>query len=340
MATTATAPLDLPMRTETYSQDTYWGRVRSLQQKMNPLLLFARDSDVHRARDIAALADAKAWGELRAHGIQEEALQKTVLLRDASVNPSSGEVLPRIVRLAAFAPVNIPICAGLLLTAPTVANSVFWQWVNQTYNAAFNYAYGNRPHDKAQKEQEKSNLIKGYSAAVVVSVGIAVGLNAWLKRVKARPFVLRLLQGTVPFTAVAGANVANVFCMRGHECINGIPVSTENGTPLGVSKRAGFQAVLQTALCRVVAPMPILLLPGPIISFFNVVFPITGSTFFLKVLTELSVIYGCLSVGLPMGIALFPSTARIPVSDLEPQFQGLNDKDGAPVTHVVFNRGM
>lgn len=32
--------------------------------------------------------------------------------------------------------------------------------------------------------------------------------------------------------------------------------------------------------------MPILLLPGPIISFFNVVFPITRSTFFLKVRLE------------------------------------------------------
>lgn len=112
MAITTTAPLDLPMQTEIYSQDTYWGRVRSLQQKMNPLLLFASDADVQRARDIASLCDAKAWGELRARGIQEAALQKNVLLRDASVNASSGEVLPRIVRLAAFAPVNIPICAG------------------------------------------------------------------------------------------------------------------------------------------------------------------------------------------------------------------------------------
>ena len=53
-----------------------------------------------------------------------------------------------------------------------------------------------------------------------MSVGFAVGLNAWVKRMKAGTVLQRLLLGSVPFAAVAAANVANVFLMRGSECFN------------------------------------------------------------------------------------------------------------------------
>ena len=53
--------------------------------------------------------------------------------------------------------------SGMLLTAPTVANSVFWQWINQTYNAAFNYANGNHPKDEKHREQQRANAFKGYT---------------------------------------------------------------------------------------------------------------------------------------------------------------------------------
>jgi hypothetical protein len=46
--------------------------------------------------------------------------------------------------MSAFIPANVPIAAGMLLTAPTPFNVLFWQWVNQTYNAGFNYANGNK----------------------------------------------------------------------------------------------------------------------------------------------------------------------------------------------------
>jgi len=36
----------------------------------------------------------------------------------------------------------MPIAFGMIITAPTPFNTVLWQWINQTYNAALNY--GNR----------------------------------------------------------------------------------------------------------------------------------------------------------------------------------------------------
>lgn len=69
-------------------------------------------------------------------------------------HPQTDQVLPVAFRLAAFVPVNIPICAGMLLTQPTLINTVFWQWANQSYNAGFNYANRN-----ASSESETSAIL-------------------------------------------------------------------------------------------------------------------------------------------------------------------------------------
>eukprot|EP00923_Selenidium_pygospionis_P010210 GHVN01017758.1.p2 GENE.GHVN01017758.1~~GHVN01017758.1.p2 ORF type:complete len:196 (+),score=49.51 GHVN01017758.1:67-654(+) len=66
------------------------------------------------------------------------------LVVEACVNPSTGEVIPPLGRAAAFIPVNLPIITAMLVTRPTISNIVFWQWVNQTYNALFNYSNGSR----------------------------------------------------------------------------------------------------------------------------------------------------------------------------------------------------
>lgn len=43
-----------------------------------------------------------------------------IVVRDSVFHPQTGEALPFVFRLANFAPVNVPICAGMLLSAPTV----------------------------------------------------------------------------------------------------------------------------------------------------------------------------------------------------------------------------
>jgi hypothetical protein len=58
----------------------------------------------------------------------------------ATHHPETGEKLNPIFTMAAFVPANVPICAGMILTAPTVFNTVLWQAVNQSLNAGFNYS--------------------------------------------------------------------------------------------------------------------------------------------------------------------------------------------------------
>ena len=40
------------------------------------------------------------------------------------VHPQSKEMIPLAFRMAAFVPINIPICAGMLLSAPTVKKTL------------------------------------------------------------------------------------------------------------------------------------------------------------------------------------------------------------------------
>jgi hypothetical protein len=48
--------------------------------------------------------------------------------------------IPLAFRMCSFVATNVPIIAGMLLAPPTIPNTVFWQWLNQSYNAGYNYS--------------------------------------------------------------------------------------------------------------------------------------------------------------------------------------------------------
>jgi len=70
----------------------------------------------------------------------------------------------------------------------------------------------------------------------------------------------------IAFIANSSANATNLLCVRKKEYQDGIPVTTLDGKEVGISKKAGETAVLQTALTR--AAMPILPLFVPTITFY------------------------------------------------------------------------
>jgi hypothetical protein len=105
------------------------------------------------------------------------------------------------------------------------------------------------------------------------------------KAVNLRPGTRAIVQGTVPFIAVASAGVANMLLMRRKEAYDGVKVYTKDGTqsnrfPLllpsaaqpnaalapgvevGTSPTAGRRALTLTAITRVLVPVPALLLPS------------------------------------------------------------------------------
>jgi hypothetical protein len=106
---------------------------------------------------------------------------------------------------------------------------------------------------------------QAYVGATTTSVGLAVGLNSIVPRLKRlSPSAKGLLGRFVPFVAVASAGVINVSLMRWKEIREGTeiypPSSPENPKPdsLGKSPTAGALAVGQTAASRVLTNMCVL----------------------------------------------------------------------------------
>lgn len=256
---------------------------------------------------------------------------------EATIHPDTKQVLPPYFRMSFFLFANIPICVGMLLTAPTMTNQFLAQWANQSYNAAFNY--GNR---NATKETNNTQILTSYLSATSVAVTTALGLSVVVKRAtNLKPAVRLLIQRTVPFVAVASAGAFNAVAMRYREAIDGIEVLDKpvGGKVVGTSVTAGRAALLQIAASRIALPLPILLIPPYAIPFI-LSFKFCQSRPWMKIPVELAVIAALIAVGFPGAVALFPQTASLPVTSIEPKFHNLVGDDGKPLTTVYFNKGL
>jgi len=118
----------------------------------------------------------------------------------AVVHPQTGEVIPAVLRFSFFAPANLVICAGLLSPGATLARTGFFQWLNQTYNVAVNYA------NRSSGDVSPATLGAAYCAATSSSLAIALGLQAAATRLGGGGGggLLRLTVGRRPVQAEAG----------------------------------------------------------------------------------------------------------------------------------------
>lgn len=117
------------------------------------------------------LESAKSMGQqvlMKPEEIDE--VKKASRIAGGAVHPDTNEIIPFYQRLSGFVVFNAPILLLVMFTPnQTPAFNATMQWVNQTYNAGMNY--GNR---NASSEYTTTDLARGYSAAVVTSVGIAL----------------------------------------------------------------------------------------------------------------------------------------------------------------------
>jgi hypothetical protein len=152
-------------------------------------------------------------------------------------------------------------------TAPAV---VFWQWVNQSFNALVNYTNRNANSPTTTKQ-----LVVAYVSATGSAMITALGCKSyWTKR--ASPFVqvsctnrnddilmkCFFLQRYVPFAAVAAANFVNIPLMRQNELLHGIDCSDANGNIVCQSRLAAVKGIFQVTISRIVMCAPgMLILP-------------------------------------------------------------------------------
>nr|XP_023655795.1 sideroflexin-5 isoform X1 [Paramormyrops kingsleyae] len=347
-----------------YNQKTFSGRLRHFLDVIDPRTLFVSEI---RLKECMKLLDDFKHGSLPP-GVSDEQLWEAQKIKQAIIHPDTGEKIFMPFRMSGYVPFGTPIVSlncivvrmllicffhmlvasrclgpsditssfgflqvvGLLLPNQTLGSTVFWQWLNQSHNACVNYSNRN-----ATKPTPASKFLQGYIGAVTSAVSIAVGLNMLIERAaRFSPATRVMVQRLVPFPAVASANICNVGLMRHTELKEGIDVLDSSGNVVGTSRIAAKHALMETALTRVVLPMPILVFP-PIIMAFLEKLPLLQTHKRLVLPVHSLVCLAAFGLALPLAISLFPQMSQIEVSQLEPEIAMATD-----CKVVTYNKGL
>ncbi|KAL2098765.1 hypothetical protein ACEWY4_005245 [Coilia grayii] len=309
-----------------FNQSTFYGRLRHFLNVIDPRTLFVSESELNAS--VRMLEQFKN-GTLPP-GVTDAQLWKSQKIKQAIIHPDTGEKIFMPFRMSGYIPFGTPVVVGLLLPNQTLLSTVFWQWLNQSHNACVNYSNRN-----ASQPTSGSKFFQGYLGAVTSAVSIAVGLSVLVQKAERfSPATRLLVQRFIPFPAVASANVCNVVLMRYSELKEGISVLDDQGKVVGTSQVAARHAILETAITRVVLPMPILVLP-PIVMTFLERLPLLQRRPRLVLPVHSLVCLAAFSLALPLAISLFPQQSQIHVSQLEPEIAAATDCEV-----VTYNKGL
>lgn len=309
-----------------FNLDTYKGRYNQNMDIIDPRTLFVSNDRLNES--VKLLADFKngTLGPV----VTNQQLWEAQKITQSTLHPDTGEKIPMPFRMSGYVPFNSPILAGLLMPGPTIAQTIFWQWLNQSHNACVNYANRN-----ATKPTKTSTFVQGYTGAVTAAIGISVTLNLLLRKANhLKPAVKSLVQRFVPLPAVATASTLNVVLMRMHELDEGIDVVDKQGNVVGTSKLAAAKALKEMAVTRFLLPIPLLTIPP-------IVMTLLEKTSMLKKIPKLHIPFNILVCSvvffyaLPATIAIFPTLTEVNVKDLEPEIQ-----EKSKEASVYFNKGL
>ncbi|XP_059803031.1 sideroflexin-2 [Hypanus sabinus] len=308
-----------------WDQSTFVGRLKHFFNITDPRTVVLSNARLDKAKD---LVDRCRAGTLPP-GTTEEQLLYAKKLYDSAFHPDSGERMNLIGRMSFQVPGGMAITGFMLQFYRTVPAVVFWQWVNQSFNALVNYTNRNAASPISAKQ-----IGVAYLTATSTALATAVGLNLYTK--KAPPLLARW----VPFVAVAAANCVNIPMMRQQEIINGITVTDENENKLGESRIAAVKGIMQVVISRVTMAAPGMIIL-PIIMEKLEKYPFMQRIKFLHAPLQVTLV-GCFLIFMvPAACSLFPQWCCMPTSKLDPELRdSIATKYGDKVKYVYFNKGL
>ncbi|RYG64422.1 hypothetical protein EON64_14035 [archaeon] len=292
-----------------YDQSTFEGRAKHFFLTTNPLNVLASDEDLQRAKDIVEAYRAGREDP----NLSEDEIWQAKQLYDSAFHPQTGEKLFILGRMSFQVPGNMLITGSMMTFYKSTPAVVFWQTVNQTFNAVVNYSNRN-----ASAGVSNEQLGTAYVAATSASVATALLFN---KAVAASPTLSAGVAGRlVPLVAVAAANCVNIPLMRQQEIKHGIAIETEAGEEVGKSGQAAVQAIQQVVPSRVGMAAPAMFVPPLLMARLEKTAAFVRNPW-LKAPATVLLTGLCLTFSTPLCCALFPQRAAIALKDLEPDLQ-------------------
>ncbi|XP_050303841.1 sideroflexin-1-3 isoform X2 [Anthonomus grandis grandis] len=310
-----------------YDQEFYTGRAKHFFLTTNPLNLFVSSKRLEEAK---CLVQSYKCGKKLPEGTTEDDLWRAKILYDSAFHPDTGEKMMLIGRMSAQVPMNMLITGGMITFYKSTPAVVFWQWLNQSFNALVNYT--NRSGDIVQTDKQ---ILTSYALATSGAVGTALGLNALVKKMP--PLVGRL----VPFAAVAAANCINIPMMRAQELKHGTPIYDINGNKLGYSKVAAQHGIGQVILSRIAMALPGMVITPVVMDYLEKRGTLCRYPW-LTLPASIGVLGLCLTFATPLACAFFKQKASLPFSKLEEDLKEEIRKkhDVAKLDNVYYNKGL
>uniref|UniRef100_A0A3B3RG39 Sidoreflexin n=1 Tax=Paramormyrops kingsleyae TaxID=1676925 RepID=A0A3B3RG39_9TELE len=305
---------DINIKEPRWDQGTFIGRAKHFFTVTDPRNILLSTEQLESARQI--IQDYRQG--IVSPELTEDALWRAKYIYDSAFHPDTGEKMILIGRMSAQVPMNMTITGCMMTFYKSTPAVVFWQWINQSFNAIVNYT--NRSGDAPITV---SQLGTAYVSATTGAVATALALNALTKHVS--PLIGRF----VPFAAVAAANCINIPLMRQRELKHGIPITDENGNRLGESKKAAQQAISQVVVSRILMASPGMAIP-----------PFLMNTLEKRAFLKFVPCVSSLVFATPLCCALFPQKSSMSVNRLEPELQAKIKASYPEVERVYFNKGL
>lgn len=313
-----------------WDQSTFVGRFKHFAWMTDFRTCITGEKDLDDAKELVE--------KYRVHkeppGTTQEQIIYAKKLYESAFHPDSGDKQNVFGRMSFQVPGGMIITGAMLQFYKTVPAVVFWQWVNQSFNALVNYTNRN-----ANSPTTVTQLGVAYVSATTSALVTALGCKSfWQKR--ASP----LIQRYVPFAAVAAANCVNIPLMRQNELINGIDVQDKDGNIIGKSRLAAAKGITEVVFSRITMAAPGMIIL-PIIMERMEKKPWFARLSILHAPFQVMMVGCFLTVMVPAACSIFPQQAGISLATIRRFEKELYEemyaehKGNLPET-VYFNKGL